>query len=151
MKPFYEHVKVAQFQSAESVACVRLKRRSDTRSVGFVSRPFVLCGLPIKRPPGTLLHESRHRRFVLQVAGYPSDDLPGGQDRLVPIFLAIRSTAKPNHHVYKCGRDAEVWHPTRRITISQVDRGVSADLWRNDFLRCRYTIRVGKPFSPRPF
>jgi hypothetical protein len=79
-----------KLRQAESIACVRLKRRSGgTQNVGFVSRPFVLCGLPIKRPPpGTLLHERRNGRFVLQVAGHPSYGVPWGQDRLVPIFLA---------------------------------------------------------------
>ena len=56
---------------------------------GLSSRPFVLCGLPMKRPqPGCLLHERRNGRFVLQVTGHPSYGLPWGQDRLVPIFLA---------------------------------------------------------------
>ena len=53
------------------------------------SRPFVLCGLPVKRPAqGCLLHERRNGHFVLQVTGHPSYGLPWGQDRLVPIFLA---------------------------------------------------------------
>jgi hypothetical protein len=57
--------------------------------VGFSSRPFVLCGLPVKRPDeGCLLHERRNGQFVLQVTGHPSYGLPWGQDRLVPIFLA---------------------------------------------------------------
>jgi hypothetical protein len=78
-----------KLHQAESIACVRLKRNSAEQNVGFVSRPFVLCGLPIKRPPaGTLLHERRNGRFVLQVAGHPSYGLPWSQDRLVPIFIA---------------------------------------------------------------
>jgi hypothetical protein len=49
----------------------------------------VLCGLPVKRPlQGTLLHERRNGRFLLQVTGHPSYGLPWGQDRLVPLFLA---------------------------------------------------------------
>jgi hypothetical protein len=78
-----------KLRQAESIACVRLKRNSAEQNVGFVSRPFVLCGLPIKRPPpGSLLHERRNGRFILQVAGHPSYGIPWGQDRLVPIFLA---------------------------------------------------------------
>ena len=68
---------------------VREKRESETQNLGFSSRPFVLCGLPVKRPsPGCLLHELRNGQFVLQVTGHPSYGLPWGQDRLVPIFLA---------------------------------------------------------------
>jgi len=74
---------------ADAIELVRLKRESSAQSLGFASRPFVLCGLPIKRPaPGTLLHERRNGSFLLQVTGHPSFGLPWGQDRLVPLFLA---------------------------------------------------------------
>jgi hypothetical protein len=78
-----------KFSKVESIECVRLKRESDRQNFGFSSRPFVLCGLPVKRPPeGSLLHERRNGHFVLQVTGHPEYGLPWGQDRLVPIFLA---------------------------------------------------------------
>ena len=64
--------------------------RPDPR---YAYRPFVLCGLPVKRPPaGTLIHERRNGRFLLQVTGHPNHGLPWGQDRLVPIFLATLAT-----------------------------------------------------------
>lgn len=63
--------------------------RREAPSLGFASRPFVLCGLPIKRPAkGALLHERRNRQFLLQVTGHPKYGVPWGQDRLVQIFLA---------------------------------------------------------------
>jgi hypothetical protein len=78
-----------QMRRVESLACVRLNRDNARQNLGFSSRPFVLCGLPVKRPtPGCLLHERRNGQFVLQVTGHPSYGLPWGQDRLVPIFLA---------------------------------------------------------------
>jgi len=74
---------------AEAFACVRLKRQEAKQNLGFASRPFVLCGLPIKRPAaGQLLHERRNGQFSLQVTGHPAYGLPWGQDRLIPIFLA---------------------------------------------------------------
>ena len=76
-------------KKADVVAAIRLKRESCTQSLGFASRPFVLCGLPIRQPKaGVLLHERRNGRFHLQVTGHPSFGLPWGQDRLVPLFLA---------------------------------------------------------------
>src|ERR1700683_5384115 len=73
----------------EAIACVRLKRQEANQNLGFASRPFVLCGLPIKKPtPAQLLHERRNGQFALQVTGHPSFGLPWGQDRLIPIFLA---------------------------------------------------------------
>ena len=88
-----------QMRKAESIECVRLNREAARQKLGFSSRPFVLCGLPVKRPATTsLLHERRNGQFVLQVTGHPSFGLPWGQDRLVPIFLAtlaIRQRAPP--------------------------------------------------------
>lgn len=78
-----------KLHQAETVQLVRANRESESQNLGFSSRPFVLCGLPVKRPaPGNLLHERRNGQFVLQVTGHPSYGLPWGQDRLVPIFLA---------------------------------------------------------------
>jgi hypothetical protein len=74
---------------AEAVHLVRLHRKGATQNLGFASRPFVLCGLPIKRPAkGVLMHERRNAQFLLQVTGHPQYGVPWGQDRLVPIFLA---------------------------------------------------------------
>jgi hypothetical protein len=75
-----------KLRQAQAVECVRLKRDSASQSLGFACRPFVLCGLPIKRPAnGVLLHERRNGQFLLQVTGHPTYGLPWGQDRLVPI------------------------------------------------------------------
>jgi hypothetical protein len=78
-----------RLRRSEAIACVRLKRQEANQNLGFASRPFVLCGLPVKKPAaGQLLHERRNGQFLLQVTGHPAYGLPWGQDRLVPIFLA---------------------------------------------------------------
>ncbi|MGI8961419.1 MAG: replication protein RepA, partial [Bryobacteraceae bacterium] len=78
-----------KLRQAEAIRLVRVNRESCNQNLGFASRPFVLCGLPIKRPPkGVLLHERRNGQFLLQVTGHPTYGVPWGQDRLVPIFLA---------------------------------------------------------------
>ena len=78
-----------KLRQAETIQLVRANRETEVQNLGFSSRPFVLCGLPVKRPAsGCLLHERRNGQFVLQVTGHPSYGLPWGQDRLVPIFLA---------------------------------------------------------------
>lgn len=57
--------------------------------LGFTSRPFVLCGLPMRRPPrGQLLFERRNGKLKLQLVGHPEFGLPFGQGRLILIFLA---------------------------------------------------------------
>lgn len=81
-----------RMRKVESIECVRLNRESARQNLGFSSRPFVLCGLPVRRPArGCLLHERRNRKFILQVTGHPSYGLPWRQDRLVPIFLATQA------------------------------------------------------------
>lgn len=82
-------VSKTKLRQAEVVQLVRLKRETSAPNLGFSSRPFVLCGLPVRRPAkGVLLHERRNGQFLLQVTGHPSYGVPWGQDRLVPIFLA---------------------------------------------------------------
>src|SRR6202162_2440444 len=82
-----------KMRKVESLECVRLNREGSRQNLGFSSRPFVLCGLPVKRPAsGCLLHERRNGHFILQVTGHPSYGLPWVQDRLVPIFLPTLAT-----------------------------------------------------------
>ena len=63
---------------ADACCQVRLKREEGKQSLGFSSRPFVLCGLPVKKPtPTDLLYERRNGNFVLQITGHPSFGLLG--------------------------------------------------------------------------
>ncbi len=78
-----------KLKKAEGICLVREKRENRAQTLGFTARPFVLCGLPIRRPPpDQLLFERRNGHFTLQITGHPQFGLPFGQDRLVPIFLA---------------------------------------------------------------
>lgn len=78
-----------KLRQAERVTLVRQKRESGNQVLGFATRPFVLCGLPVRRPPQSdLLYERRNGFFTLQITGHPEFGLPFGQDRLVPIFLS---------------------------------------------------------------
>jgi hypothetical protein len=89
-----------KLRQADAIQMVRQKRESEAQNLGFSSRPFVLCGLPVKQPPtGCLLHERRNGRFVLQVTGHPSYGLPWGQDRLVPIFLATMAVRQQSERI----------------------------------------------------
>ena len=89
-----------RLRKVEAIQMVRENREREEQNVGFSARPFVLCGLPMKRPPiGCLLHERRNGQFVLQVTGHPSYGLPWGQDRLVPIFLATIAVRRQSPRV----------------------------------------------------
>lgn len=78
-----------KLRQAERVTLVREKRESGNQILGFATRPFVLCALPVRRPPQSdLVYARRNGFFTLQITGHPEFGLPFGQDRLVPIFLS---------------------------------------------------------------
>ena len=89
-----------KLKKAEGICLVREKRETGAQTLGFTARPFVLCGLPIRRPPaGQLLFERRKGHFALQVTGHPEFGHPFGQDRLVPIFLATMAVRQQSRIV----------------------------------------------------
>jgi hypothetical protein len=89
-----------QLKHAEQIELIRRKREEGTQDVGYSSRPFVLCGLPVKKPPkGELLHTRRNGQFFLQVTGHPKFGLPFGQDRLIPIWLATTAVKQKSRTV----------------------------------------------------
>ena len=66
--------------------CIREERENGIQQLAFNARPFVLCGIPLRRPPITqLIHWRRNGRFFLDITGHPDFGLPFGQDRLIPI------------------------------------------------------------------
>ena len=78
-----------KLEQVRGIELVRIRREQQNQELCFSSRPFVLCGLPVRRlPKDQLLYERRNGHFVLQVTGHPEFGVPFGQDRLVPIFLA---------------------------------------------------------------
>jgi hypothetical protein len=78
-----------RLRQVDGIELVRMNRDQGNQTLCFSSRPFVLCGLPVRKlPPGQLLYERRNGKFVLQVTGHPEFGVPFGQDRIVPIFLA---------------------------------------------------------------
>lgn len=83
------HLSTRRLRQSESLQLVRDRRNEANQHLGFASRPFVLCALPVRCPPrSTLVYERRNGLFTLQITGHPDFGLPFGQDRLVPIFLA---------------------------------------------------------------
>lgn len=89
-----------KLRQAEGSCLVRIKREEKNQTLAFSSRPFVLCGLPVRRPPqGELLFERRNGSFVLQITGHPQFGLPFGQDRLVPIYLATLAVQQKSQTV----------------------------------------------------
>jgi Plasmid encoded RepA protein len=94
-----------KLRKIEGIELVRLSRDQGRQNLGFTSRPFVLCGLPLRRPPKhILIYERRNGHFKLQITGHPEFGLPFGQDRLIPIFLATLAVRQQSQTVrFKSG------------------------------------------------
>ena len=55
-----------RLRQADGISLVLSNREAGTQRLAFSSRPFVLCGLPVRRPPaGQLLYE---RQRALRIA-----------------------------------------------------------------------------------
>jgi hypothetical protein len=84
----------------ESIELVRSERDGNRAPLAFHSRPFVLCGLPIRRPPaGTSHYTRRNGRFKLDIIAHPEFGLPFGQDRLIPIWVATLAVKQKSRTV----------------------------------------------------
>jgi Plasmid encoded RepA protein. len=78
-----------KLNKVELIELVRRQREDATQDLVYSARPFILCGLPVKRPPAdTLIHRRRNGHFFLHIQGHPDFGLPFGQDRLIAIWVA---------------------------------------------------------------
>ena len=93
---------------AGKIEIVRRRRDEHNQDVSFGARPFILCGLPIRRlPPGTLKYSRRNGRFFLEIVGHPDYGVPFGQDRLVLLWLAT-AAVRQKSPVVRFGSAAEI-------------------------------------------
>lgn len=90
-----------RLRQVESVQLVREQRENGTQQLAFHARPFVLCGLPLRRPPKSQLVHARHSgNFFLHVTAHPDFGLPFGQDRLIPIWVATLALQQKNRTIH---------------------------------------------------
>lgn len=78
-----------RLKKLETICLIREQRDSGHQEIAYNARPFVLCGIPLRRPPrDQLAYIRRNGKFFLEIAGHPRFGLPYGQDRLIPIWIA---------------------------------------------------------------
>jgi len=83
-----------------AIQLIREQRELGRQQLGYNARPFVLCGIPLRRPPSHQLIYTRHNgRFFLEIAAHPRFGLPYGQDRLIPIWVATLAVIQKNRAV----------------------------------------------------
>jgi hypothetical protein len=95
-------------QTANRIELVRRRREEGDQDISFGARPFIFCGLPIRRlPPETLRYSRRNGRFFLEIVGHPDLGVPFGQDRLVLLWLAT-AAVRQQSPVVKFGSASEI-------------------------------------------
>ncbi len=87
-----------KLKKLEAIASAKDPQRHSKRA--YSARPFVLCGIPVRRPNDhTLEYYRRNGRFRLRVIGHPDYGLPFGQDRLLLIWIASMATWQKNREI----------------------------------------------------
>jgi hypothetical protein len=90
-----------RLRQLEAIHLIREQREFGRQDLGFNARPFILCGIPLRRPPSSqLVHARRNGRFSLEVTAHPRFGMPYGQDRLIPIWvatLAVKQNTRAIH------------------------------------------------------
>jgi hypothetical protein len=87
-----------QLKHLAAIQLVRDQRDTGRQELAYSARPFVLCGLPLRKPAEKhLAYTRRNGRFSLTIVAHPQFGLPYGQDRLIPIWistLALRQKSR---------------------------------------------------------
>ncbi len=90
-----------RLKQLESIHLVRWQRENHQQQLAFHTRPFVLCGLPLRRPPADQFAYTRHNgSFVLEITAHPRFGLPYVQDRLIPIWMATLTLKQKSRVVH---------------------------------------------------
>ena len=87
-------------KKVEAICLVREERNSGKQQLAYHARPFILCGIPLRRPPADqLTHTRRNGNFALDIVGHPRFGLPFGQDRLIPVWVATLAVLQKSRMV----------------------------------------------------
>ena len=88
-------------KQVQSILLIREQRENGNQELAFQARPFILCGLPLRRLSlAQLSYTRRNGRFFLQIVAHPQYGLPFGQDRLIPIWLATLAVWQKSREVH---------------------------------------------------
>lgn len=84
-----------RMRKVESIECVRLNREAARQNLGFSSRPFVLCGLPVKRHPVACFMNGGTASSFCRSPGIRTTVCPGDKIGLCRYFwLHLRSDSR---------------------------------------------------------
>jgi hypothetical protein len=105
-----------RLKQLETISLIREQRDSGHQELAYNARPFVLCGIPLRRPPrDQLAYLRRNGKFFLEIIGHPRFGLPYGQDRLIPIWIATLALQQNSRivHFRRASQMLEFFHLTK--------------------------------------
>jgi hypothetical protein len=85
----------------------RQKRELQQQDVGFSSRPFTLCNLPVRPLKNRAVYERHNGNFFLRIEAGQGKELPYGRDRLVLILVATMAVQQQSR-VVKLGSATDI-------------------------------------------
>jgi hypothetical protein len=90
-----------RLRKLDAIAQIHEQRRDHKPEKAYSARPFVLCGIPVRRPAKHTLEYSRQNgRFRLRVIGHPDHGLPFGQDRLLLLWIATMAVWQKSRQIH---------------------------------------------------
>ena len=89
------------------VELARQKRDLQQQDIGFSSRPFTLCNLPVRPMKDRAVYERRNGKFFLRIEAGQGKELPYGRDRLVLILVATMAVQQQTR-VVKLGSASDI-------------------------------------------
>lgn len=85
-------------RKGELLELAREQRERRVQDIIYAPRPYILCGLPTRRPPKDCFEWIRRNgKFILRIVADPRFGLPWGQDILIPIWTATAVKNQPEH------------------------------------------------------
>lgn len=72
----------------DRILAIRDDREQHTQKLGYLARPFILCGLPFKPKKGVHVYRRQNGNEVLEIHGSPEYGLPFGGDIQVLVWVS---------------------------------------------------------------
>jgi hypothetical protein len=72
----------------DGVERIRLERQEEKQRLGYLARPFILCGLPFKPKKGQSVYKRVNGNEVLEIIASPDYGLPFGADTQVLVWVS---------------------------------------------------------------
>jgi hypothetical protein len=90
-----------KWKQVETIHLIHEQRETRDQQLTFHARPFILRGLPLRRPPKSQLVHRRHSgNPFLNVTAHPDFGSPFGQDRLIPIWVATLAIEQKSRTIH---------------------------------------------------